>query len=206
MALGEGEIPGVTALPLCKLQYRIVAPACWGERLRGAQWQDLAALPWISTPKDGSHSQMAETLFRRHRFTPQKVIEADSEASIASLVLANIGMGLMREDLAAQAHEDGRMLMLEMGGATTSLRFIYLGSRENDPAILALRTVLGELWPRPRSMPLLRTLQQVSVRNSYFAWRRAVSTSASIIQRTTASVSRSFAPQMSLRITMGSMP
>jgi DNA-binding transcriptional LysR family regulator len=92
---------------------------------------------------------MMESLFRRHGFTPQKVIEADSDASIASLICANIGMGLMREDLAAEAHRQGTVFMLEHGGATTSLRFIYLRTRENEATIGALRSVLEELWPLP---------------------------------------------------------
>jgi DNA-binding transcriptional LysR family regulator len=149
IALGDVEVAGVAALPLCKLRYRIVAPASWSERLKGAQLHDLAALPWIAAPKDGSHFRMIESLFRRHGFTPQKVIEADSDASIASLVCANIGMGLMREDVAAQAHRQGTVFMLEQGGATTSLRLIYLSSRENEAAISALRSVLEELWPLP---------------------------------------------------------
>ena len=149
IALGDADHAGVTVMPLCKLTYRIVAPAGWAERLKGGQWEGLASLPWISTPKDGSHFKMAESLFSRHRFAPQKVIEADSDASITSLVLAGVGMGLMREDLAAQAHRNGTVLMLERGRATTSLRFLYLSSRENDATIGALRSVLEELWLRP---------------------------------------------------------
>ena len=48
--------------------------------------------------------------------------------------------------------------------------------------------------------------KKLAVVSGYLASRRAASTSASIIQRTTASVSRSVAPQMSLRMIIGSMP
>lgn len=53
----------------------------------------------------------------------------------------------------------------------------------------------------PSGHRLLRFLRLLRVPS-----RSAASTSASIIQRTTASVSRSFAPQMSLRMIIGSMP
>lgn len=151
IALGDGELAGVSALPLCKLSYRIVAPAGWADRLKSDRWSEVAALPWISTPRDGPHSQMAEVLFRRHGFTPQKVIEADSDASIASLVTAGVGMGLMREDLAVRAHREGAVWMLDQGRATTSLRFLYLTSRGNDSPIRALRSVLEELWLQSRA-------------------------------------------------------
>lgn len=148
IALGDGEIPGVAAITLTKLRYRVVAPGAWRERVREARWSQIAALPWISTPKEGSHFRMAETLFARHRFAPQKVIEADSESIITSLVFAGVGLGLMREDLAVQAHAKGQAVMLERGSAATLLRFLYPSPREADPAIKGLLSVVRELWPK----------------------------------------------------------
>jgi DNA-binding transcriptional LysR family regulator len=89
---------------------------------------------------------MAETLFARHRFTPHKVIEADSESIITSLVFAGVGLGLMREDLAVQAHAKGQAVMVGKGSATTLLRFLYPRPREEDPAIKGLLAVVRELW------------------------------------------------------------
>jgi len=70
-------------------------------RLRVVDWNTVATLPWISTPADGSHFHMASHIFEQHGFRPLKVIEADSEAIITSLVFAAVGLGLIREDLAA---------------------------------------------------------------------------------------------------------
>lgn len=151
IALGEDDIPGVNARVLSKLRYRIVAPRQWGERVNGARWKEIAALPWISTPRDGSHYKMAEHVFRRHRFTPIKVIEADSESIITSLVVAGVGLGLMREDLARDAEAAGRVIVLRRGAATTLLRFLYPRSRENEPAMRALVEAVQELWPAKRA-------------------------------------------------------
>jgi DNA-binding transcriptional LysR family regulator len=147
IAMGDAAIPGVSAIILTRLQYRVVAPGKWSERLRGARWRDVAALPWISTPKDGSHYRMAETLFARHRFTPHKVIEADSESIITSLVFAGVGLGLMREDLAIEAHAKGQAVMLERGSASTVLRLLYQSGRQKQPPVEALLSVVRELWP-----------------------------------------------------------
>jgi len=93
---------------------------------------------------------MAETLFARHRFTPHKVIEADSESIITSLVFAGVGLGLMREDRAIQAETNRQAVIVGRAKATTLVRFLYLGSREEDPAIKALHAVVREVWPKRR--------------------------------------------------------
>jgi DNA-binding transcriptional LysR family regulator len=147
IALGNRDIPNLRRIFLTELRYRVVAPGTWPERLRKAPWNEIASLPWISAPKNGSHYQMATDLFRKHHIEPAKVIEADSESVIASLVGAGVGLGLMREDLAMQAQDAGTVIVLDNGQPRTFLQLIHHNSRENDPAIQALLGVLRELWP-----------------------------------------------------------
>jgi DNA-binding transcriptional LysR family regulator len=153
IALGNKDIPRVRRLLLRELQYRIVAPGTWPIGARKAVWKDIAASPWISAPKHGSHFQMAADLFRKHRFEPVKVIEADSEAVIASLVTAGVGLGLMREDLAKSAEKSGAVLVLDKGRPRTFLQLLYHSTREDDPAIRALLEVVKEIWSAGRSLP-----------------------------------------------------
>ena len=146
IALGDAEAPGVSTVVLRRLNYKIVAPGAWADRLKNADWATIAELPWISAPRGGSHHAMAEHLFRRHRFTPVKVLEADSESIITSLVFAGVGVGLMREDLARTAAEQNRAIVLERGTASTLLRLLYVTARESEPGIRAVRDVIRELW------------------------------------------------------------
>jgi DNA-binding transcriptional LysR family regulator len=152
IALGNRQIAGVRRIPLRELQYRIVAPATWPMAIRKASWRDIAASPWISAPRHGSHSQMASDLFRKHRFEPIRVIEADSESVIASLITAGMGLGLMREDLALKAAAAGDVVVLEQGRARTYLQLMYHSTREKDPAILTLLEVVREIWQKDRSV------------------------------------------------------
>jgi DNA-binding transcriptional LysR family regulator len=115
-------------------------------RIRRANWNEIAASPWISAPRNGSHFQMATDLFRKHRFEPVKVIEADSEAVIASLITAGVGLGLMREDLASEAQSTGAIHLLDREKPRTYLELLYHSSRERDPAVQALVTVVKEVW------------------------------------------------------------
>ncbi|HVF63101.1 MAG TPA: LysR family transcriptional regulator [Casimicrobiaceae bacterium] len=134
------------ALHLERLRYRIVAPAAWADQLREIDWKAVAALPWISTPADGSHHHMAMRIFKQHDFRPGKVMEADSEAIITSLVFAGVGLGLMREDLALEAQAAGKAFVLARGEATVSLMLLHQKLRVGDPAIDALVTAVREVW------------------------------------------------------------
>ena len=139
----------LAGLALDTLRYRIVAPASWAERVRGADWNAIAALPWISTPAEGSHFHMAARIFEQHAFRPAKVIEADSEAVITSLVFAGLGLGLMRDDLAREAEASGKAVTLPNGEADAVLTLLHPKPRADDPAIKALIEVVRELWPGP---------------------------------------------------------
>jgi DNA-binding transcriptional LysR family regulator len=152
IALGNRDIASVRRILLRELQYRIVAPGTWPNGARKAPWKEIAASPWISAPKHGSHFQMAADLFRKHRFEPVKVIQADSEAVIASLITAGVGLGLMREDLAMSAEKSGAVLVLDKGRPRTFLQLLYHSTRENDPALRALLEVVREIWPDGRSL------------------------------------------------------
>jgi DNA-binding transcriptional LysR family regulator len=90
---------------------------------------------------------MATDLFRRYGFEPAKVIEADSEAVITSLITAGVGLGLMREDLAKNAEAASAVLMLDKGRPRTFLQLLYPARRDNDPGLRALLGVVREIWP-----------------------------------------------------------
>jgi DNA-binding transcriptional LysR family regulator len=146
IALGNRPIANVRRIRLRELHYRVVAPGTWPKQIRVASWSDIAAAPWVSAPRNGSHFQMATDLFRKHRFEPIKVIEADSEAVIASLITAGVGIGLMREDLAAHAQAGGAIHVLKKGKPRTFLELLYHSTRERDPAVQALVGVVKEIW------------------------------------------------------------
>jgi DNA-binding transcriptional LysR family regulator len=147
MALGREDIPNVSRIILKELRYRIVAPAKWGWDIRKASWKVLASKPWISTPKGGSHHQMAVQLFKRLGGEPETVIEADSEPVITGLVRAGLGLGLMREDLALAAdYPESGIVVVNKGRPSTFLQVLHRTGRENDPAICAILAVLRGLW------------------------------------------------------------
>jgi len=146
---GETTHPGINRFPLREIAYRIAAPSTWGERIAQADWKEIAALPWIIPPAISTHNQMAMAQFRKHGVHPEKIVEADHEAVVSSLVLAGLGLALMREDRAWEKAARNEICLWRDVRLVTTLQFIYLRERESDPLINALLRLLKEVWASP---------------------------------------------------------
>lgn len=143
---GELTQPAVTGLALRQLVYRVVAPAAWRDRIKGADWAAIAALPWVLTPPISSHNRLVVELFRNHGVEPTKVVEADQESVVSSLVASGVGLSLMREDVAQEREAAGEICLWDQGRGTTTLWFIYPQERAEDPLIRALLEGLRDTW------------------------------------------------------------
>ena len=60
-------------------------------------------------------------------------MEADNEAVMRSLVIAGGGVSLMREDVALEAAAAGEVALWNKVRLETTLKFLHLRQRENDP-------------------------------------------------------------------------
>jgi DNA-binding transcriptional LysR family regulator len=144
--------PAITAVPLVDFAYRVVAPADWRARVADASWDDVVAMPWIMTPPISSMTALADELFSARGVSPARRIEADNEAVIRSLVMSGLGVALMREDLALDAADAGEVALWEGARLETTLQFIHLAQRKDDPEIRALLDVLHHVWTPPEAM------------------------------------------------------
>jgi DNA-binding transcriptional LysR family regulator len=141
---GNAAHPAVASLPLRDLAFCIVTPAEWAGRLAGVSWELLAAEPWVMTPPVSTHYALAADLFSAHGIAPSRRVEADHEAVISSLVAGGLGVALMRQDLADQAR--GAIAIWGDTRIVTPLAFVYRRERADEPAIRALRDVVGNVW------------------------------------------------------------
>ena len=143
--------PAVAALPLARLTFRVVVPAAWAERLAGADWDAIAAEPWIMTPAISTHHALATELFAAHGVVPVRQVEADHEAVISSLVAAGVGVALLREEMATADAVHGDIAVWGDTRLTATLSFIHRRERELEPGIGALRDVVRDVFPAPES-------------------------------------------------------
>jgi len=136
----------VASVPLLDFGWRIVLPSAWGDRVKQLSWEEIVAMPWIVAPPVSTLRVLVDDLFRTRGSSPITRVEADNEAVIRSLVVAGAGVALMREDLAREAVAAGEAVPWSAFRPETTLHFIYLRQRENDPEIRALLDVLHHVW------------------------------------------------------------
>ena len=143
-----GEIPdaSVAGLRLGDMTYCVAAPGQWAERVREADWREIAAMPWVLPPEISTITRHTRTLFREHGEELATHVEADDEDVIANLIESGVGLSLLREDIALEKQRAGEICVWDKARLCTPLWFIYLREREQDPLIRALLEVLRKTW------------------------------------------------------------
>ena len=139
--------PAFHAITLTHFQYRVLAPAGWKERVKGARdWRSLAALPWIWTPPASAHNRLLSRCFGKAGVKPVKVAEVDQEPSMLDLVKSGVGLTLARDATAiAEAHAHA-LTIVEGITVPTQLSFVTLEERKDEPAIAAAIKLIEQQW------------------------------------------------------------
>jgi DNA-binding transcriptional LysR family regulator len=160
-----GDAPGrdITALRLREPVYCVTGPAAWADRIEAADWDEIAALPWILTPAISTHNRLVTRLFEQQGIEPpQRRVEADQESVIETLVVSGIGMALMREEAARARAAAGEICIWDKARLHTTLWFVCAANRAEDPLLKALFGLLRETWqldengaPKPAGAPAL---------------------------------------------------
>jgi DNA-binding transcriptional LysR family regulator len=144
---GTRDSAAFHTLTLTDFQYRVLAPAGWKDRVKGARdWKSLAALPWIWTPPASVHNRLLSRLFGAENVTPVKVAEVDQEPSMLDLVKSGVGLTLARDATAlAEAHAHA-LTIVEGMTVPTQLTFITLAARTDEPVIAAAVKAIEAQW------------------------------------------------------------
>ncbi len=143
----------VLGLALQTLHYRVVAPVSYRERVLHAGWREIADMPWIGTPHAGHLQTLLRDLFSRQGLLPNQVVESDDASAPYSLVRADLGLALLREDMAVPAAERDELVIWPHTRVAALLSFIYPRTAEHDPAIVAALSVLRQVWGLPPRKP-----------------------------------------------------
>ncbi|KOF53139.1 MULTISPECIES: LysR family transcriptional regulator [unclassified Achromobacter] len=125
--------PALHAVPLATFSYYVIAPQGWGPRMAGRGWEDIAALPWIGTPPDSAHHRLLARKFEELGVTVNAVAEVDQESSMLDLVRSGVGLSLARDSIALRESQAHGLLLAQHLSITTSLSFVSLASRRDDP-------------------------------------------------------------------------
>ena len=146
---GDPGLAELEVIALRSFNVVVVGPADWGERMRGAGWEDIARMPWIWTPPNCTFCRIALEAFESRGLQPLRVTVADQEPLIRTLVAAGIGLSIMIEEEARQAQEQGQVALWEEILGTVGLGFIYPRRRASEPLIRALVEGIRQVWQVP---------------------------------------------------------
>jgi DNA-binding transcriptional LysR family regulator len=136
----------VESIPLREIAYRVAGPAAWREKIVGASWEEIAALPWLMAPPISTHHVLATALFAERGRAPAPLIGADNEPVIRSLVASGLGVALVRDDLAREGEAAGELAVWPQARLATTLQFIHASEKREEPEIRALVGVIGDVW------------------------------------------------------------
>jgi DNA-binding transcriptional LysR family regulator len=137
----------LASLALRPIVYRVAGPAAWADRISAADDAGAAAFPWVMTPPISTHYALAAHFFAQRGISPTTVVEADNEAVIRSLVVAGVGLSLIREDAALEAEAEGEVCLWPGAHIDTTLQFIWPRARGAEPAIAAMIGLVENAWP-----------------------------------------------------------
>ncbi|MGE5160615.1 MAG: LysR family transcriptional regulator [Betaproteobacteria bacterium] len=144
-----GDRPGddIAALELCKIPYRIAVPAGWSHHLAGNEWATIASVPWVLTPRISTYHALITNLFAQHGLPlPARFVEADDETVITNLVASGVGASLLREESALELERAGSARIWSGTRVVSTLWFIALAARRDDPLIKATFDLVCESW------------------------------------------------------------
>jgi len=143
-----GDIPGegVLAESLAEVPFRVVGPAAWTDRIDGADWAGLAAMPWVWMADNCPFLDILERQFAGLGRKPRICVEADHEDILRALVVAGEGLTLLREDEAMAGLERGQLAVWPGPSLGLPLSLVWREARREEPALRVLRDVVAAAW------------------------------------------------------------
>jgi DNA-binding transcriptional LysR family regulator len=111
-------------------------------------WKAIAELAWIYPTESACCRRTAERLFSTLRFQPKRVISADRQELIRTLIASGLGVGLLHADAALDAERSGEVELLHEPEARIGVRFAHLASRATDPLLAVATSIMRGESPR----------------------------------------------------------
>lgn len=105
-------------------------------------WKGLAELPWVYPASSACCGQVAERLFKAHHIRPKRIVSVDREDVTRTLIAGGIGVGLLHEGTAEEAHARGEVDLLYEVEDLVYVRFGHARSRAQDPLLNVAMSIM----------------------------------------------------------------
>ena len=146
--LGEpGDVADLCVRPLALEHYVVIAPVSWAERLRTATWEDLTAMPWLSSAAGTSRHGLIARHFEAHGLAYRPTIEVDEGTTVLSMMRAGVALTVARERVAAALVEAGDAITWPGARLPCPLSLLYRKSDHMDEPLQALLSTVSMVLP-----------------------------------------------------------
>ena len=143
---GPSPAPEMTTQQLTSAQLVIAAPKQWEPQVSRAQWEDIAAMPWISSPYYCPFQTIADELFDQHNLSLHQVVQSGDEETKSQLVSAGVGLALLEKSEAEQAVEAERIVIWQTDPIWCDLSLAYATDKQEHPLIQAVAAAVEGVW------------------------------------------------------------
>jgi DNA-binding transcriptional LysR family regulator len=132
--------------PLGELDYVLVAPAAWRERLEHARPAEIAAQPWVVTGGSTPSQELIERLFREEGLDIRGAVEVSHASLLRAMVAGGMGIGFVQRMEANAGAAAGRFYELSQFQASLPLSFVHRSAQAADEVLSCFTEALGQAW------------------------------------------------------------
>lgn len=113
----------------------LAAPVDWIKNIDKIDWQEIKNMPWICPASNTCCGRVAENLFEREKFRPQKIVNVDQEKVTRTLIAGGVGLGFLHAETALDAAEKGEVILLGDIQQHVNVKFAVVAERMREPLI-----------------------------------------------------------------------
>lgn len=143
---GPWQSADLSVIHLADTPMRVVGPAGWSDRIRGATLEQLAQMPWIYTTDTCPFHAVGRELFGACGDDPMRIAYVDSEDAVRELIRSGAGLSLLRADDAEDAEQSGFGCCWPGETPSIALQFTVQKRRLAEPMVKALLLQVQRLW------------------------------------------------------------
>lgn len=125
----------------------LAAPVDWIKDINQIDWQEIKDMPWICPASNTCCGRVAENLFERENFRPQKIVNVDQEKVTRTLIAGGVGLGFLHADTALDAAAKGEVVLLGGIQQQVKVKFAVVAERVREPLISAMFELAKNLTP-----------------------------------------------------------
>jgi DNA-binding transcriptional LysR family regulator len=162
---GQCESSKITFHELDTIELCLAAPAEWAEELSLPDWKALESKPWIFVSPMCSYFRTIQHICREQGLQIDPRFRVNEELTVLNLVAEGLGVTLLAKRQIELHQFEGRVVPLPHFRAVVPLCLGYLTDRANDPAIMAVRDTVLDVWGKPMEseVPATRSKSMPSV-------------------------------------------